>query len=136
MNCCHLYAPSISVASYKDSGISCNPARNRIILKPTVHQSVTTTILTHDKYLSASQNRSASIPMACNSVLINPLYGCNIKMARNEITATERILGRKNAPRKKVRNLVFKFANNANPSEDRKSTRLNSSHVKISYAVF
>src|SRR5690606_41612079 len=30
----------------------------------------------------------------------------------------------------------FDIATNATPEEDRKSTRLNSSHVKISYAVF
>src|SRR5690606_41938982 len=30
----------------------------------------------------------------------------------------------------------FKFDRNVSPKQDRKSTRLNSSHVKISYAVF
>src|SRR5699024_12546462 len=36
----------------------------------------------------------------------------------------------------RIKECFFRFCGNPSPAEDRKSTRLNSSHVSISYAVF
>src|SRR5699024_4681594 len=98
----------ISAASYKSSGISCNPAKNKIILNPTVHQRVA--IRMDNQPNSQLPNQGISIYKASAN---NPVFDCKINTQILAITDTDNIYGIKNIILKNNEPFNLAFTNKA-----------------------
>src|SRR5690349_22628289 len=78
--------------------------------------------------------RSPLFPYTTLFRSLRGLYG-ELRCVKAEFTLVRR-RKRRNMSRQRRRRAVSSISEQAQPAEDRKSTRLNSSHVEISYAVF